>query len=63
MSDYSNKNEKVSLEDIQDQREKEANAQFRKSVLAVAEAFFAMSKEEREAMVDYVKNKDDEWEE
>ena len=63
MSDYSNKNEKVSLEDIQDQREKEANAQFRKSVLAVAEAFFTMSKEEREAMVDYVKNKDDEWEE
>ena len=41
---------------------KEAYAQFRKSVLEVAEAFFAMSKEEREAMVDYVKNKDKDWE-
>ena len=38
---------------------KEAYAQFQKSVLAVAEAFFAMSKEEREAMVDYVKNKEE----
>ena len=38
-------------------REEEAQAQFRKSVLAVAEAFFAMSKEEREAMVEYVQDK------
>lgn len=48
----------VALEEkIQEQRKQEAEAQFRKSVLAVAEAFFAMSKEEREAMVEYVQDK------
>ena len=49
-------------EKIQEQRKQEAEAQFRKSVLAVAEAYFAMSKEEREAMVEYVKEKRDEAE-
>ena len=47
---------------IQEQRKQEAEAQFRKSVLAVAEAFFAMSKEEREAMVEYVQERCDEAE-
>ena len=44
----------------QELRQKEAEAQFKKSVLAVAEAFFAMSKEEREAMVEYVQEKAEE---
>ena len=44
-------------QEILEQRKKEAEAQFRKSVLEVAEAFFAMSKEEREAMVEYVQEK------
>ena len=41
-------------------RQKEAEAQFRKSLREVAEAFFAMSKEEREAMVEYVQEKAEE---
>ena len=41
----------------QELRQKEAQAQFRKSALAVAEAYFAMSKEEREAMVEYVQER------
>lgn len=49
-------------EKIQKQRQQEAEAQFKKSVLAVAEAFFAMSKEEREAMVEYVQDRCDEAE-
>lgn len=43
------------------QRE-QAKKDFEKSVLDVAEAFFAMSKEEREAMVEYVQDKCDEAE-
>ena len=57
-------NEELSLiEKNLEERKKEANAQFEKSVLEVAEAFFAMSKEEREAMVEYVQEKCDEAEE
>ena len=44
-------------QDVDEERKQQAWADFEKSVLEVAEAFFAMSKEEREAMVDYVKNK------
>ena len=47
---------------IQEQRKEQAEEQFRKSLRAVAEAFFAMSKEEREAMVEYVQEKRDEAE-
>ena len=43
-------------------RQKEAEAQFRKSLLAVAEAYFAMSKEEREAMVEYMQERAEEAE-
>lgn len=45
-----------------EERQKEALEDFKKSVLEVAEAFFAMSKEEREAMVEYVQDKCDEAE-
>lgn len=48
------------IEKNQELRQKEAEAQFRKSLIAVAEAFFAMSKEEREAMVEYVQEKAEE---
>lgn len=44
---------------IQEERKREAEEQFRKSVLAVAEAYFAMSPEEREAMVEFVQEKCD----
>lgn len=44
----------------QELRQKEAQEQFRKSVRAVAEAYFAMSKEEREAMVEYVQERAEE---
>ena len=55
--------EKKSLEEkILEQQKKEAYEQFRKSVLEVAEAFFAMSKEEQEAMVEYVQDRCDEAE-
>ena len=48
------------VEKNQELRQKEAQEQFRKSVLAVAEAYFAMSKEEREAMVEYVQERAEE---
>lgn len=42
---------------ITEERKQQAWAQFKKSALAVAEAYFAMSKEDREAMVEYVQNR------
>lgn len=60
---YSEKtNEHLTLEEIDEQRKEQAMEDFRKSVIAVAEAYFAMSKEEREAMVEYVQDKCDEAE-
>ena len=50
------------VERITEERKQQAWAQFKKSALAVAEAYFAMSKEEREAMVEYVQDKCDEAE-
>ena len=47
---------------ILEERKQAAEEQFRKSVRAVAEAYFAMSKEEREAMVEFVQEKCDEAE-
>lgn len=64
MSDV--KKDQVNDETLEDklarERKEEAWAQFEKSVLEVAEAFFAMSKEEREAMVEYVQERCDEAE-
>lgn len=47
----------------QNQLKEDRYAEFRKSVLEVAEAFFAMSEDERKAMVEYVQEKCDEAEE
>ena len=54
--------EETDIVSLEEQRQKEAQAQFEKSVLEVAEAFFAMSKEEQEAMVEYVQERCDEAE-
>ena len=60
--DLAKAEENFLIEKNLEQQKKEAYAQFEKSVLEVAEAFFAMSKEEREAMVEYVQDKCDEAE-
>lgn len=56
------KEQKCTTNDVKDEELDDKWADFRKSVLEVAEAFFAMSKEEREAMVDYVQDRCDEAE-
>ena len=50
------------VERITEERKAQAWADFEKSVLEVAEAFFAMSEEERKDMVEYVEAKRDEAE-
>lgn len=42
---------------VDEQRKEEAMKQFRKSVLEVAEAFFAMSEEERKDMIEYAQER------
>ena len=49
-------------QDLERERKEQAWAQFEKSVLEVAEAFFAMSENERKAMVEYVQERADEAE-
>ena len=51
---------KTLIEKNQKQQEEDRYSEFKKSVIAVAEAYFAMSKEEREAMIEYTQNKCDE---
>ena len=62
MSDYEKYTEKMTAEELAEERKKQAYEDFRKSVLEVAEAFFAMSEEERKAMVEYAQEKCDEAE-
>lgn len=53
---------KEEMDEIDRQRREQAQEEFRKSVLEVAKAFFAMPEDERKAMIEYVEERRDEAE-